>query len=234
VHATEETAGQPAAEYVPLTALRPWEGNPRRNRAAIEPVAKSIREFGFGAPILALRDGEIVAGHTRYEAAAHLKLQTVPVRWLDLPRAKAKALALADNKLGEIAEWDYGMLSNALRSIRDEEGKLLDIIGFDQKEIANLLAAESGDFLNRFDNANDAGGSNGFANTEGRATFAVKLEAEQDQKLQETLLLLKRRGARTNVGALMVMCDLVLVQEKGKADGKGRKGDRRHRKPAPG
>lgn len=87
-----------AAIWEPIKALQPWSANPRDNKAAIDEVAKSIRRFGWGAPIVAnKRNGEIIAGHTRYAAAQKLKLEQVPVRWLDLDPADAHALALADN-----------------------------------------------------------------------------------------------------------------------------------------
>ena len=64
----------------PLEWLTPYENNPRNNDKAVEPVANSIREFGFKVPIVATKDGEIINGHTRYKAARFLKLKTVPVR----------------------------------------------------------------------------------------------------------------------------------------------------------
>ena len=73
-------------------------------------MAKSIKRFGFGAPIVARRaDDEVIAGHTRLAAAVALGLTKVPVRFLDLDPADAHLLALADNKLNEHASWEqYG------------------------------------------------------------------------------------------------------------------------------
>lgn len=84
-----------------------WKKNPRRNGPAVDKVVASMRRFGFGAPLLARRaNREIVAGHTRALAAQKLGVELVPVRFLDLSEEDAHLLALADNKLGEIAEWD--------------------------------------------------------------------------------------------------------------------------------
>jgi len=96
-----------AAVWFPIADLKPWEDNPRHNDTAIEPVVASMKRFGFGAPILARKaDREIIAGHTRIKAALQLGFREVPVRFLDLDPAEAHLLALADNKLGELAEWD--------------------------------------------------------------------------------------------------------------------------------
>jgi len=95
------------AEWVKIDDLKPWDDNPRNNQHAIEKVAQSIKRFGFGAPIIARKeDGEVIAGHTRLEAAKLLNLKEIPVRFLDLDPVDAHLLALADNKLGEVAEWD--------------------------------------------------------------------------------------------------------------------------------
>lgn len=132
-------APEPAAEWVPLEALMPWAKNPRQNDAAVEKVAASIKRFGFGAPILARRaDGEIIAGHTRLKAARKLGLEKVPVRYLDLDPADAHLLALADNRLSEIAEWDDEGLGAILRELQAEDQDLA-VAGFDEDEFAALL-----------------------------------------------------------------------------------------------
>lgn len=135
-----ETPSEPAAVWVPLDDLRPWLGNPRKNSDAIKAVADSIRKFGFGAPLVARReDRQLIAGHTRLLAARRLGLTHVPVRYLDLSPEDAQLLALADNKLGEIAEWDDGMLGRILEELKGA-GANLATTGFDAGEIDRLLA----------------------------------------------------------------------------------------------
>lgn len=129
-----------AAEYVALSTLRPWKRNPRKNKEAISAVARSIESFGFGAPIVARRsDSRIIAGHTRYEAAKRLAMETVPVRFLDVTEEQANALALADNKLGEIAEWDDDQLKMILAELRSHDAELPAIAGWSDEELAKLL-----------------------------------------------------------------------------------------------
>lgn len=130
-----------AAVWVDVGALTPWAGNPRHNSAAIKEVKASIKRFGFASPIIARKaDGMVIAGHTRLAAAKELGIDRVPVRYLDLDPAEARLLALADNKLGEIAEWDTDKLADALRDL-DTEGALegLEGIGFTSDEIDALL-----------------------------------------------------------------------------------------------
>ena len=125
-----------AAEWVPIASLRAWDRNPRRNDAAVQAVAASIERFGFAAPIVARRaDGEVIAGHTRLKAAALLGLERVPVRFVDLDPADAHLLALADNRLGEIAEWDAPSLQGILDSyaVTDQQ-----IAGWSSEDVATL------------------------------------------------------------------------------------------------
>ena len=88
-----------------LTELKPYEKNPRNNTAAVEPVAESIKQFGFKVPIVIDKNGVIVAGHTRYKAAEKLGLDKVPcIVADDLSPEQIKAFRLADNKTAEFAE----------------------------------------------------------------------------------------------------------------------------------
>ena len=116
-----------AAIYVDPKELKPWANNPRKNDKAVKKVAASILKLGFGAPIVANKNGEIIAGHTRWKAALGLRLEKIPVRFMDLTDEEAHAMALADNKLGEIAEWDEEALGKALKETSQE---FIDVSGF--------------------------------------------------------------------------------------------------------
>ena len=115
-----------------LSEIRPYENNPRRNDAAVDYVANSIREFGFKVPIVLDADGVIIAGHTRYKAAKKLGMKSVPcVMADDLSPAQVKAYRLADNKVGELAEWDFDLLDIELGDITDLD---MTEFGFDLGE----------------------------------------------------------------------------------------------------
>lgn len=134
-----------AATWEDIRSLTPWDKNPRHNTAAIEQVRKSIERFGFSSPIIARQqDRVIIAGHTRHLAALKMGLDKVPVRFLDLDPAQARALALADNKLGEIADWDDEALSGLLRELEAAQVDL-EGLGWDDDGLASLLEGEPGD-----------------------------------------------------------------------------------------
>lgn len=132
-------------EYIATSKLVAMTGNPRRNEAAVDPVAESIKRFGWTNPILARRsDRVVVAGHTRLQAAAKLGLDRVPVIWLDLDAVSSRLYNLADNKLAQISEWDQPALAAMLSELQKEDAHGLGIAGFNDAEIAKLLAEAAG------------------------------------------------------------------------------------------
>ena len=113
---------------MPVGDLIPYENNPRKNDGAVEPVAESIRQFGFKVPIIIDRENVIVAGHTRLLAAEKLGLKTVPViRADDLTEEQVKAFRLADNKTGELAGWDFSRLEEELAELENMD---MSVFGF--------------------------------------------------------------------------------------------------------
>lgn len=128
--------------------LVPWSRNPRRNDLAAERLAKWIDASIWTVPILRDLDGVIVAGHTRLKAAKILGLPKVPVLTIPLRGEDARRMALADNRLGEIAEWEDQELEAQLREIEemDDGAEALDLIGFDDfLSDAELDALEGSD-----------------------------------------------------------------------------------------
>lgn len=129
--------GESIGTYTPIEDLKEWDNNPRNNDHAVDEVAKSIKRFGFASPIIARKeDNMVIAGHTRLAAARSLGLDTVPVRFVDLDPTEAQLLALADNKIGEIAEWDQDLLSEVLTDLKDED---LSGLGFSDAELEELI-----------------------------------------------------------------------------------------------
>ena len=57
---------------IELTELIPYENNPRNNEETVEPVANSIKTFGFIVLIVVDKNNVIIAGHTRYKTAEDL------------------------------------------------------------------------------------------------------------------------------------------------------------------
>ena len=133
-----------------LGDVRPYDKNPRQNDDAVQYVAESIRQFGFKVPIVIDNDGVIIAGHTRWKAAKKLKLETVPcIVAEDLSEEQVKAFRLADNKVAEMAEWDFDLLNEELDNILNID---MTDFGFemDDDDLGVVDDAEKGNLSDEF------------------------------------------------------------------------------------
>ena len=104
--------------------LDPHNAN-RGTTRGLEALEQSLRDFGAGRSIVLDRHGKVVAGNKTAARARQLGLKLRVVRTtrdylvavqrddldLDDPRSPARALASADNRVGELdLEWDVEML----------------------------------------------------------------------------------------------------------------------------
>lgn len=129
-------------QQIALEQLVPYARNARTHSdSQVAQIAGSIAEFGFVNPVLVGGDNIIIAGHGRVMAAKKLGLESVPTIKLDhLTENQRRALIIADNKIAENAGWDEELLSLELKNLADEDFDL-DLLGFDDVELDDLLAS---------------------------------------------------------------------------------------------
>ena len=131
-------------ENTPLTKIKPYHTNPRANDDAVDAVAASISQFGFNQPIVVDRHHVIVVGHTRWKAAQMLGLKKVPVYVAaNLTEEQAKAYRIADNQTGNLAEWDFDLLSAEILQL-EQANYNVDVLGFSAAELAKIAAGRGG------------------------------------------------------------------------------------------
>jgi DNA modification methylase len=127
-------------DTVDIGSIIPYARNPRRNESAVAKVAASLREFGWRQPIVVDAEMVVVAGHTRLEAARSLGMDEVPIHIATgLTPEQIKAYRLADNRVGQEAEWDEDLLRLELSEL-DAVDFALDLTGFDADELIGLMA----------------------------------------------------------------------------------------------
>ncbi|MEP0322125.1 site-specific DNA-methyltransferase [Bauldia litoralis] len=123
---------------VSVSSLSPLGRATRKHPAKqINKLAVSVKEFGFVLPIVADKNGGVIAGWALVQAAKKLNLPKVPVVTItDLSEVQLRALRLALNRMGEDASWDP-------QELKLEFGELialdatydLAMTGFDMGEI---------------------------------------------------------------------------------------------------
>ncbi len=135
-------------KQVKVESLIPYIKNSRtHSEAQIAQIAASIKEFGWTNPILVDGDNGVIAGHGRLLAARKLGHKEVPtIELAHMTDNQKKAYVIADNQLAMNAGWDTAILSLELADLKDQ-GFELDILGFDPKELDNLLEPEQVDGL---------------------------------------------------------------------------------------
>lgn len=129
-------------ENIRVEDIKPYKNNPRHNDEAVQAVANSIKEFGFKVPIVIDKNNIVICGHTRLKASKMLGLEKVPcVRATDLTDDQVKAFRIADNKVGEVADWDYSKLAIELDGIDLD----MSAFGFDLEDIDEPEVTLGGD-----------------------------------------------------------------------------------------
>jgi ParB-like chromosome segregation protein Spo0J len=104
---------RPLAQPIDLLKLLP--GNPRRGD--VEAVMRSYDRFGQRKPIVARRDGTVIAGNHQLQAAQRLGWSHIAVVWTDDDDLTAKAFALADNRTADLGAYDDADLRALIESV---------------------------------------------------------------------------------------------------------------------
>lgn len=139
-------AQPPPAVWKHIDELTPWADNPRKNDPAVPALVRSVLRFGFptvctedaatgmltaghtrvkalrailtGKPRVTLDDGTPLKRNAKFTLAGAPGPGFVPVRVHRFASpAEARAYALADNRLGELSEWDDDKLKAAVADI---------------------------------------------------------------------------------------------------------------------
>lgn len=105
------------------------------NDKNIEAIKSSLAAFGQRTPIVVQKSNMVVrAGNGRLEAAKRLGWDKIAALVVDDDDVQATAYAIADNRTGELAEWDDRVLSEMLGSLDDELK-----IGWDNKDLNKMM-----------------------------------------------------------------------------------------------
>jgi ParB-like chromosome segregation protein Spo0J len=120
----------------PISKLKPAKHNPRKGD--VESIKKSYERFGQRKPIVADRaTGEIIAGNHQYLAAQELGWTEMAVVFVDDDKETAVAYSVADNRIGQLGEWNVEELVLAFDEIGLDS---IDSVGFSEADVEDFRA----------------------------------------------------------------------------------------------
>tara|TARA_R110000803_G_scaffold162194_1_gene225832 strand:+ start:30663 stop:31301 length:639 start_codon:yes stop_codon:yes gene_type:complete len=125
--------------------LIPYDKNPRINDHAVKAVADSIKKHGMNQPVLVDQDFRICVGHTRTLASIENGLKKIPVIVKEMTEAEFIEYNIADNKTGELSNWDEKQLSELMIDLAGLDVNPAEIPGFSDKEMEDLLTFDEND-----------------------------------------------------------------------------------------
>ena len=128
--------------YRAISELKASPHNPRtHSKRQIKQIVESLKKFGWTNPILIDCEGNLIAGHGRLEASKQLGYTSVPTIVLeDLSPDEIRTYIITDNRLAELAGWDFEILKSEFEYLLTLDGVLdVTLTGFEYPEIDQIL-----------------------------------------------------------------------------------------------
>ena len=171
-------------EMWPIEKVKPYPKNAKKHK--VKWIAKSIQEFDFDQPIVVDKDGIVIKGHGRLEAAKQLELTEVPVIVRkDLTKKQAAMARLADNRAAQGGGFDIEILGEELETLKlDYDENFFNDVGFTDGFLKNLSKEDMFDFS--FDDGEKEEQQEEYVNYEtNKYPLAIVLNTEQNDKWQQ-------------------------------------------------
>lgn len=132
---------------VKVTDIQEWKNNARiHTKRNLEALKENLKKFGQTKPLLVQKSSmRIIAGNGTYQAICSLGWETVDIRLFDLDDKDAELLAIADNRIGDLSQFDNKILTDSLQILK--EAGTLELAGYDSLELDKLLSYQSGDLF---------------------------------------------------------------------------------------
>lgn len=127
-------------ETIKIKDLKPAKYNPRKDLKPedkeYQKIKKSILKFGYVETIIVNKDLTVIGGHQRLKILEELGYEEIECNVVDLTKDEEKALNIALNNLS--GDWDNQKLEDLITELKVKDFDL-DVTGFDEEEIENML-----------------------------------------------------------------------------------------------
>lgn len=195
----------------PVSDLKPMEGNPRRGD--VEAVKKSYEAFGQRKPIVAQRDGTVIAGNHQLAAALELGWDKIAVVYVDDDETTAKAFSIADNRTHDLGSYDEQLLAQALMGLSKDLDDM-SVIGFTDTDVdvlvslSGIMSHKNIEFLDEF--TGEQATIHGLASPEHDvATLSFVMTQQRKSEILDSLrIIMEENKIEMMSDALYFLCKL--------------------------
>lgn len=131
------------ARIVPVASVKVDPSNVRSHSVRnLEAIGASLSKFGQQRAIVVDTDMVVIAGNGTLQAAMAMGADEIAVTVFDGDsKTYAAAYAIADNRTGELATWDFLALKAQLEGLANDDFDVISL-GWDKDELHNLLISE--------------------------------------------------------------------------------------------
>ncbi len=127
----------PLAVDIDTLTLDPRNARSHEMRESVDALKRSLERFGQQKAIVVDSSRRVVAGNGLLAAAKELGWRQIAAATYD-GDDNPDAFALADNRTAELSRWDTAMLSDVLKTLRDE-GSDIASLGWQKTELDFLV-----------------------------------------------------------------------------------------------
>ena len=177
---------KPLAVDISKLTLDPANARQHSERNLVS-IQNSLSRFGQRKPIVVQKKGMVIrAGNGTVEAAKKLGWTEVAAVIIDEDNLEATSYAIADNRTGDLSDWDYNTLSELMRELDDMDSTSLTDLGWTRDELNTFLADNTFE-IDLGPSSEDEDG--GFADStqfkgETRAIFIIEASAERADDME--------------------------------------------------
>lgn len=211
--ATAEPTPTIRVESVPTDSLHKDPANARRHpERNLDAIKASLARFGQQTPIVVDAGNVVRKGNGTLLAALELGWDRIDVVRTPLKGTEATAYAIADNRTGDLAEWDDTALAETLRALQSEDFDL-SAVGYRDDEVDALIEGLAREHAGPTETAEDPG-----AQTDRAEELQAKWKTERGQLWVIPSLTTPGREHRLLCGDSTVAEDVARVMGGEKAD----------------
>ena len=137
---TTKTITKLEIKKIPLSEIKPYFRNPRKNVETVKLLKESIKRYGFNVPLVLDKKKVIITGHARYLALQSMGEKAAFCVISDMSEKLAREYRIDDNKIAESSTW---LESELYMELRELDPVIMKKLLPDMKEMYSELKVDN-------------------------------------------------------------------------------------------